>query len=116
MRARVRDQGQVAIELIGVVVLLVIVAVVCVQGVAVAQIGSVAQEAARDGARALSQDRDYRSAVDAKLPDTAQVRDLRGETSASAAHVELTVSIPVGLGPWTFHDVTVTRQAEFPRS
>ncbi len=67
------DRGSVTIELVGLVTILVIVASLCVQGLYIAQVGSAAQQAARDGARAQALGRDAVRAARNGLPDWVTV-------------------------------------------
>ena len=46
-----RERGQASVELVGIVFTIVVVALLSIQGITVAQTASIAQEAARNGAR-----------------------------------------------------------------
>lgn len=114
MRGQRRDSGQATVEAIGVVVVLVLVTLLAVQGIAVAQAAAAAQEAARNGARALSQDRDWAEAVREQVPSGLTVTSLVPDVDSSRARMEVTVSAPLGLAGLTLTSVSLTRSAEFP--
>ncbi|WP_344098879.1 hypothetical protein [Myceligenerans crystallogenes] len=111
-----RERGQAAVELVGVVFTVVLVAVLAIQGITVAQAASIAQEAARHGARALSLGQDCRGVLADHVPDGITIVD--GDTTCTVdddgAVVALTVSVPLGLGDVTMTEVVLTRSAEFP--
>lgn len=108
------DGGQAAVELVGIVFVLVLVALLAIQGVTVAQTASITQEAARNGARALSQGHDWRSVVENQVPDGLDLRDVEAVAADGTARVQVTLSAPLGLGDVAVTEITLTRSAEFP--
>ncbi|MBO0608754.1 TadE/TadG family type IV pilus assembly protein [Myceligenerans salitolerans] len=108
------DRGQAAVELVGVVFVVLLVALLAIQGITVAQTASITQEAARNGARALSQGGDWLSVVENQIPDGLRLEDAEAATDDGTARVRVTVSAPLGLGEMTVTDVALTRSAEFP--
>lgn len=117
-RHRHRDgsgqSGQAVIELVGFVFLVMIATVLCVQGLLAAQAASAAQEAARNGARAMSLGQDWRRVVDETLPDWAQLEDRKGRADDGAARVWVAVRVPIGMRSITSADITFERAAEMP--
>lgn len=110
-----RERGQASIELVGVVFVVVLVALLAVQGITVAQVASITQEAARNGARALSQGRgDWQAVVEHHVPDSLDLRASEAEADGGAVRVRVTVSAPLGLLGTRVADVAVTRSADFP--
>lgn len=109
-----RDHGQAAVELVGIVFVVVLVALLAIQGITVAQTASITQEAARNGARALSQGGDWRSVVENQIPDGLELEEAESVADDGTARVQVTVSAPLGLGEMTVTDVSLTRSAEFP--
>jgi hypothetical protein len=108
------ERGQATVELVGLVVVVLTVGLLAVQGITVAQSASIAQEAARHGARALSQGHDWRAEVDRAVPDGIDVT--RAEATLDddgAARVRVTVSVPLGLAGAPVVDVTLEREAVF---
>ncbi|PUB30160.1 TadE-like protein [Promicromonospora sp. AC04] len=108
------ERGQAAVELVGVVFLTVLVALLAIQGITVAQAASITQEAARNGARALSQGQDWRAVVQRQVPDGLDLKVARADLDRHTAHVRVTVSAPLGLAGLDITDVTITRTADFP--
>ncbi|WP_423461785.1 hypothetical protein ACO229_13755 [Promicromonospora sp. MS192] len=108
------ERGQAAIELVGVVFVVVLVSLLAVQGITVAQTASITQEAARNGARALSQGQDWRAVVQRHVPDGLEMKRMRGDVERGDAQVRVTVSAPLGLAGLEITDVSVTRTATFP--
>lgn len=110
------EYGQAAVELVGVVFTVVLVAVLAIQGITVAQTASVAQEAARHGARALSLGQDCRAVLAEHVPDGVTIVDADTTCTVSDddAVAALTVSVPLGLGDVAVTEVVLTRSAEFP--
>lgn len=114
--SRVRDErGAVAIELIGYVFVVVLVALLCVQGLWISQAGSAAQAAARDGARAAVSGRSAYVAVHDQVPDWLRVHDVVASSSATATRVTVTVEVEIGLPGMRLDTVTLTRDATMPR-
>ena len=112
--AGARDEGSTAIELVGIVFMLVVVTCLLVQGLVIAQAGAATQKAARDGARALALGRDANSATRAELPDWAQVERI-SSSGGESARVEVEIRVPIVLPGITSRSFTVTRNAEMPR-
>lgn len=108
------DRGSVTIELVGLVTILVVVASLCVQGLYIAQVGSAAQQAARDGARAQALGRDAVQAARNGLPDWVTVEDIRTSTGGGSSTVEVAVRVPLGLPGITSRSFVVTRDAILP--
>lgn len=121
LRARARrwgarrgdERGVLAIELIGFVAVTFMVLTLALQGIFFAQTYSAAQEAARNGARALSAQENYYQAATDSLPSWAHVVSVNPSTGGEA-RVEVTVRVPLGLPGITSEHVTVTRDAVFP--
>ena len=108
------ERGQAAIELVGIVFLTVLIAVLAVQSITVAQAASITQEAARNGARALSQGENWKAVVEQQVPDGLDLKVRRADLDRHTAHVRVTVSAPLGLAGMEITDVTITRTADFP--
>ncbi|MGW2094789.1 TadE/TadG family type IV pilus assembly protein [Promicromonospora sukumoe] len=113
---RVRsERGQAAVELIGVVFAMLLVGLLAIQGITVAQTASIAQEAARNGARALSVGGDPGTEVRRAVPDGLDVQDIQAVIDDDgAARVRVTVTAPLGLAGMRVVDVALTRTAAFP--
>lgn len=115
-----RERGAVSVELVGLVLMLVLMAWVCVQGVYVTQIGGALEKAARDGARAGSLGAPVSAAVQAEVPGWARLDAVRTGSAAvpgcAGSCVRVTASVPVGLPGVTFTRISVSRDAELPRS
>lgn len=114
-RDRRGDAGQASLELVGFVAILVLVAVLCVQGLFVAQATSAAQQAARSGARAQALGNDVRTEVDRQLPDWLHLSSLSTSTPGDAYRVEVVVRVPIVVPGITSRHFTVTRDATMPR-
>lgn len=114
--AQDREVGQSTFELIGYVIIVVMVAVVCVQGVYVSQGVATAQQAARDGARAYTLGQSVESAVDDQLPDWVEAEGKPGVTfpTSSSVRVEVKIKVPVMAGSRQVGTVSVSRSAEMP--
>lgn len=114
------ERGSISIEVIGVVGLMVVVAIIAVQGIFAAQLGSVTESAARDGARALvSSGADPNATVANSLPGWAQLRAVKTGGAAKSSCGGVCVAVEAdyvigfaGLG----HTITVERVAELPGS
>src|SRR5690625_4522258 len=110
------ERGSISIEVIGVVGLMVVVAIIAVQGIFAAQLGSVTQSAARDGARArVSSGADTNATVPNPLPVWAHLRDVAPGGAAKPCCGGVCVAVEddyvigfAGLG----HTITVERVAE----
>jgi hypothetical protein len=109
-----RERGQASVELVGVVLAIVLVALLAIQGITVAQTASIAQEAARNGARALSLGQDWDAVVRQTVPDGLDVGEPRGVVEDGGARVHATVTVPLGLAGAEIVDVSLTRTAVFP--
>lgn len=114
MRRRRRDErGTAAIELVGMVPILVLITILCVQAFLVAATFSSAQKAARDAARAATLGQDARSAADDALPGWASLKSVeRYGCEGYCYRVEVRVPLVV---PGLVNDrVTLEREAELP--
>lgn len=110
-----REGGQASVELVGIVFTVVVVALLSIQGITVAQTASIAQEAARNGARALSQGQDdWAAVVRRTVPEGLDVRDAHPDVGDGAARVRVTVVAPLGIAGMELVDVSLTRTAVFP--
>ncbi|GAA4725257.1 hypothetical protein GCM10023216_14470 [Isoptericola chiayiensis] len=108
------DEGQAAIELAGAVFVLLLVTVLAIQGILIAQGASVAQESARNGARALSQERsDWRRAAQESVPDGWGIVRIDGSRPGDRARVVTELEFPLGVAGIHVTDVRITRDAEF---
>ena len=109
-----RERGQATVELIGLVIAMLLVALLAIQGITVAQTASIAQEAARNGARALSLGQSWEAVVERAVPDGLDLRDKQAEVADGTARVRVEVSAPLGLAGMSIVDVSLTRTAAFP--
>ena len=114
-RAGGHDAGQASIELIGVVTILLVVTLLCVQGLFVAQVGAVAQQAARDGARARALGQDPAAAARRQVPGWATVESIDVEAVGGADRVHVQVRVPIVLPGITSSSFVVGRDAVLPR-
>lgn len=113
-RERAAERGQASVELVGIVFTIVVVALLSIQGITVAQTASIAQEAARNGARALSLGQDWDAVVRRTVPEGLVVRDAHPHVDDGAARVRVTVVAPLGIAGIELVDVSLTRTAVFP--
>lgn len=114
-RARAHGEAGVAsLELVSYAFVLVLVAVACVQGVVLTQATSVAQQAARDGARAPSLGLDVATEVRDQVQDPLRVHDIRTTATPSSVRVEVDVRVPFVV-PGISASFVVTRDAVMPR-
>ena len=116
-RGRGPERGQASVELVGIVFMIVVVALLSIQGITVAQTASIAQEAARNGARALSVgDADWQSVVQRAVPDGLDLTEAQPDVDVDdgSARVRVTVTAPLGLAGMELVDVSLTRTAVFP--
>ena len=114
-----REAGQASLELISYTLIVALAALACVQGIYVSQAVSVAQQAARDGARVCAQDPSYSRwspAVDRQLPRWAvrQSATCTTDVSAGTATVVVEVRVPLVVGKRTVSWLTVPRKAVMP--
>lgn len=109
------DAGQATVDLVGVVVLVLLAAVLCVQAVTMAQVFSTTQAAVRDAARAASTGADGRAAFDAKAPEWVRVESFEVHRDADEVVVEARVRLPLLGRGGDVGGVTVERSATFPR-
>lgn len=109
-----RERGQATVELVGLVVAMLLVGLLAVQGITVAQTASIAQEAARNGARSLSLGQPWQDVVERAVPDGLDLRERTAAVDDGAARVRVTVSAPLGLAGIELVDVALTRTAAFP--
>lgn len=118
MRARVlrarTDDGVAAIELVSYAFVLVLVAIMCVQGLVLTQATSATQQAARDGARAPSLGRDVATEVRRHVQDPLRLDGVRTTTTSDSVRVEVDVRVPVVV-PGISSSFVVTRDATMPR-
>jgi hypothetical protein len=115
LRALRSDAGVASLELVSYTFVLVLVAVLCVQGIFVSQATSVAQQAARDGARAQALGRDVRQEVLRALPPWATLDDLKTSYPGDGYRVEVSVRVPIVVRSITSSSFVVTRDAVLPR-
>ncbi|MEU4364958.1 TadE family protein [Promicromonospora sp. NPDC023987] len=108
-----RERGQATVELVGLVVAMLMVGLLAIQGITVAQTASIAQEAARNGARSLSTGGDWQDVVDQAVGDEL-VHDLTAAVDDGTASVRVTVTAPLGVAGMDLVDVSLTRTAAFP--
>ncbi|MCC5480666.1 TadE/TadG family type IV pilus assembly protein [Streptomyces sp. NPDC059680] len=97
-----RDRGQVAIEYLGFVPILLIVAMAGIQIGAVAYAAEQASTAARAGARAASLEQDPQQACAQAVSGALTVRCDRGGGAAGSVTVTATVDIPQIVPGWHF--------------
>jgi hypothetical protein len=109
-----RERGQATVELVGLVVAMLLVGLLAIQGITVAQTASMAQEAARNGARSLSLGQSWRDVVEQAVPDGLDLREATAAVDDETARVRVTVSAPLGLAGMEIVDVSLTRTAAFP--
>ncbi|WP_179951094.1 TadE/TadG family type IV pilus assembly protein [Xylanimonas oleitrophica] len=110
---RRRERGSATLEILGLVPLVVVAAIALVQVCAFAYTVSGANQASRDGARALSTGSGYvqvAQAVDRSLPGSLRASTVRVE---SGERVVVRVPVP-RVGP--FPAMTVERAATMPRT
>ncbi len=111
-RVRCGERGQSAVELAGVIPILVIVLLLLIQGIAAVTAASEIRNAARDGARALEAGRSARPAVQSSLADWI---DLRAVSSCGPGCVRVTGQVPLGIpGIVEVTHVTLSSEATFP--
>jgi len=113
-----QERGAVSIETVGVVALVVLITILGVQGVFAAQLGSVTESAARDGARAASTSgANAQSVVQNALPGWATLSSVKTGSAAKAgcAGTCVLVEAEYGIGiAGVKHTITVERVAELP--
>lgn len=110
---RREERGSAGVELVGMVPLLVLVTILCVEAFLAASSYSAAQKAARDAARAVAMGLDGRAAAEASLPRwTTLVAAERYGCDGVCYRVELSVPLLV---PGLVDDlITIERRAELP--
>lgn len=110
------ERGSMAIELVGMVPLLVLVTILCVQGFLAAATAGAAQKAARDGARADTLGRDGPAAARASLPgwvgDTRVYQGSAAKGSCGATCYRVEVEVPLVVPGLSTSLVTISRSAE----
>jgi len=115
-RKRIRgDEGTAVVELVGVVTMLLIVTMLCVQGLFISQVGAVAQQAARDGARAHAVGHDPETAAREQIPGWATVESISVTDAGDARRVAVTLRVPIVLPGITSQSFVVSRDAVLPR-
>ncbi|WP_421734654.1 TadE/TadG family type IV pilus assembly protein [Cellulomonas sp.] len=102
------DRGSSAIEILGVMPIVVIVILAAIQVVAVSATTHAANQAVRDGARAMSLGRSVPAAIDASLPNGL------GDTQITYPAGAVRIEVPVPRIA-IFPSLTVTREATMPR-
>lgn len=119
LRARVRDdRGSVAVESILYVFIVVLAAVICVQGIFLTQSVSASQRLARDAARSYATGAsalDVENQVRGALPSWARLERVTFPSSADAA-VKVELRVPIVVPGVTTSSFTVSRDAVMPRS
>ena len=110
------EAGQASFELIGYVFIVMLVAVMCLQAVYISQAAGVAQQAARDGARACAQGQSVQAAVERQLPSWAVLQTTPTCPPGADADVAVTIRVPLMVGHRTVDWLTVTRSAVMPRT
>lgn len=110
-----RDAGQASIELVGVVTILLVVTLLCVQGLFVAQVGAVAQQAARDGARAQTLGGDPDAAARRQIPGWATVESIASSSVPGGERVSVQLRVPIVLPGITSSSFVISRDAVLPR-
>lgn len=113
-----RERGAAAIETIGVIALVGLVVIIAVQGIFAAQLGSVTEAAARDGARAVeTSGANPNSVVTSSLPGWANLRSVKTGAAAKAGCagtcVRVETDFDIGLAGIK-RTITVERVAELP--
>jgi hypothetical protein len=107
------------IELVGMIPLLVMITILCVEGFLAAAAAGAAQKAARDGARADTMGRSGTSAAYASLPGWVKEARVQQGTAAKASCggtcYRVEVDIPLVVPGFTTSLLTVSRTAELPR-
>ncbi|GGL39730.1 pilus assembly protein TadE [Phycicoccus endophyticus] len=111
MRARRRERGAAALEMLGVAPLIVFAALVALQfGVAGWTVVSTA-EAAKNAARAASLGQDPRAAADGALPGAMDATTVVGGRTDDGYRYSVTVPVPTVL---PFSVGSVTRTVDMP--
>ncbi len=111
---RRRDQrGSAAVEFIGIVPVLVLVTILCIEAFLLTASFSAAEKAARDAARAASLGEDGAAAARASLPGWADVQSI-SEYGCEGICYEVRILVPLIVPGLTNERVTVTREAEMP--
>ena len=111
-RLRRREDGQAAVSMAAFVPVLVIFLVLLVQGIAAVSAVSELRDAARDGARALEENRAPRPAVMASLPDWIDVTSV---STCGRGCVNVRARIPLGIPSIVeVTRVSISAEATFP--
>jgi hypothetical protein len=106
--ARRDDKGSSALEVLGIMPVFVVVVLALLQVAAAAVTTLAANQAVRDGARAMSLGRSVPVAVDASLPGSMRAEQIT--YPGGAVRIEVPV-LRIGIFP----PFTVVREAEMPR-
>lgn len=107
------DRGSAAVEFIGIVPVLVLVTILCVEAFLLASSFSAAEKAARDAARAGSMGEDGSAAARASLPDWATVESI-DRYGCDGVCYQVRIRVPLVVSGLTSDRVTVTREASMP--
>ena len=111
-RLRREQRGQSAVSMAAFVPILVIFLVLLVQGIAAVSAVSELRDAARDGARALEENRAPRPAVMASLPDWIDVTSV---STCGRGCVDVRARIPLGIPSVVeIIHVPISARATFP--
>jgi TadE-like protein len=114
------EGGSVAVELVGIIPILVLVTILCVQGFLAAATASTAAKAARDAARAAMRDgpgAGY-AAAQQTLPRWADLRSVQWGGAAvpgcSGTCARVEVAVPLVVNGFSSGNLTLSRSAELP--
>jgi hypothetical protein len=113
-----RDRGSVSIEFVGTIPILIVVAILLIEGLLLASAVEDTTKAARDAARVASRGDDGAAAARASLPGWARLERVDVGAGAAAGCVGICstveVSVPMGVpGLIELGRVTLTRSADF---
>ena len=115
MRRAQTDAGSLAVELVAAVPVLLVVTLLCVQGLGAAGGVAATPRAARDAARAASLGEDPVAAARADLPLAAELRGVSTGGGCGDVCVRVDVEVPLGVpGFVTLVRLPVSRTAAMP--
>jgi TadE-like protein len=110
------ERGSMAIELVGMLPLLIIVTILCIQVFLAAATAGAAQKAARDGARSDSLGRNGPAAARDSLPrwvgDSRIYQGSAAKRSCGATCYRVEVEVPLVVPGFSTSLVTISRTAE----